>query len=101
MFASRLSFAPTIPAAATPEFITSGVSLEWKLRIEFVTPRLGGDEAHAEGDLLEEIARDERGVIVAAQQRLLAESFEVSVPIRVYGAVSGVPEGGEGEGWPV
>lgn len=103
LFSQRLTFSPTIPPNATPEFITSGVSLEWKLRVEFITPRLvheDGGEATWD-DLLEEISSDDRGVILAAAQRLPAESFEVQVPIRVYGAVSGAPEAMDDEGFPV
>jgi hypothetical protein len=103
LFAQRLTFAPTIPPNATPEFITSGVSLEWKLRVEFITPRLmheSGKEALWD-DLLEEIKSDDRGVILAAAQMLPAESFEVQVPIRVYGAVSGAPEAMDEDGLPV
>jgi hypothetical protein len=103
LFARRLTFAPTIPPNATPEFITSGVSLEWKLRVEFITPRLMqelGEEAQWD-DLLEEISSDDRGVMLAAAQRLPAESFEIQVPIRVYGAVSGAPEPMDEEGLPV
>ncbi|KAI8934833.1 hypothetical protein NX059_008514 [Plenodomus lindquistii] len=103
LFARKLAFSPTIPPNATPEFITSGVSLEWKLRVEFITPRLvheDGQEASWD-DLLEEISRDDRGVILAAAQRLPAESFEIQVPIRVYGAVSGVAEEMDEEGLPV
>jgi len=100
LFARRLSFAPTIPPNSTPEFITSGVSLEWKLRIEFITPRLtqeDGEEVFWD-DLLEEISSDDRAVILAAAERLPAESFEVQVPVRVYGAVSGGPENPDEEG---
>jgi hypothetical protein len=100
LFARRLCFAPTIPPNSTPEFITSGVSLEWKLRIEFITPRLtheDGEEAFWD-DLLEEISSDDRAVILAAAERLPAESFEVQVPVRVYGAVSGRPESPDEEG---
>ncbi|RMZ71050.1 intracellular transport [Pyrenophora seminiperda CCB06] len=88
LFAQKLAFSPTIPPNATPEFITSGVSLEWRLRIEFITPRLTHDDGGEAtwDDLLEEISSDDRGVILAAAQRLPAESFEVQVPIRVYGA---------------
>lgn len=103
LFARRLTFAPTIPPNATPEFITSGVSLEWKLRVEFITPRLmheQGEEAQWD-ELLEEISTDDRGVMLAAAQRLPAESFEIQVPIRVYGAVSGAPEAMDEEGLPV
>lgn len=100
LFAQRLSFSPTIPPNSTPEFITSGVSLEWKLRIEFITPRLtyeDGEEAFWD-DLLEDISSDDRGVILAAAERLPAESFEVQVPVRVYGAVSGTAEAPDEEG---
>ena len=34
LFARRVVFSPTIPVSATPEFITSGVSLEWRIRIK-------------------------------------------------------------------
>lgn len=104
LFAQRLSFSPTIPSSATPEFITSGVSLEWKIRVEFITPRLvheDGEQAYWD-DLLEEVESGDRGVILAAAERLPAESFEVMVPVRVYGAISRaeVDEDG-GEGLPV
>lgn len=100
LFAQRLSFSPTIPPNSTPEFITSGVNLEWKVRIEFITPRLtheDGEEAYWD-DLVEEISSDDRGVILAAAERLPAESFEVQVPVRVYGAVSGASESSDDEG---
>lgn len=100
LFAQRLAFSPTIPPNSTPEFITSGVSLEWKLRVEFITPRLlheDGEEAYWD-DLLEEVSSDDRGVILAAAERLPAESFEVQVPVRVYGAVSGGVEQMDEEG---
>ncbi|KAK3946413.1 Rgp1-domain-containing protein [Diplogelasinospora grovesii] len=137
LFAQRVVFTPTIPATATPEFVTSGVSLEWKVRLEFVVPAHhteqqldelveeredeeeggggGGDgngEAGREGEgerqkmlsrvivgqrssrpmpihpLLEEISRDDRGgLVLVAAENLTCESFEVAVPLRVYGAV--------------
>lgn len=157
MYARRVVFTPTIPVGATPEFVTSGVGLEWKIRLEFVVPfqsqqqqlqlqrRLEnveegaeegeeneGDEeeeedADADADavggvasgeerrglvsrqrrqqeerrgsrigvmrerdhpLLEEISRDERGgLVMVAVENLTCESFEVAVPLRVYGAV--------------
>lgn len=100
LFAQRLAFSPTIPPNATPEFITSGVSLEWRLRVEFITPRLGVEDTGEGGwdELLEEIARDDRGVVLVARERLQCDSFEVQVPVRVYGAVSGVGEGRDEEG---
>lgn len=94
LFARRVVFCPTIPITATPEFITSGVSLEWRIRIEFVTPRLaGGGETDADhADLLDEVSRDDRGVVLVAAEVLDCESFEVAVPLRVYGALAGNPE---------
>ena len=113
LFARRVVFAPTVPVSATPDFLTSGVSLEWKLRVEFVTPRLstrppdddgisntedgsledlssGGQEtAQVIPGLLEQVARDDRATVRVAVQNLPCESFEISVPLRVYGAVPG------------
>lgn len=95
LFARRIVFSPTIPSTATPSFITSGVSLDWKILIEFVTPRFEDLEnskmIHGQ-ELLEEISRDDRGVILAAVERIECESFEVVVPLRVYGALVGPAE---------
>ncbi|KAH8677365.1 Rgp1-domain-containing protein [Xylariales sp. PMI_506] len=106
MFARRIVFNPTIPINATPEFVTSGVSLEWKIRIEFVVQSSASDSpenlqseggaagnggessSDKRGELLEEIARDDRGgLVLVAAESLDCESFEVAVPLRVYGAV--------------
>ncbi|KAH0542767.1 hypothetical protein GP486_008616 [Trichoglossum hirsutum] len=144
LFARRVVFAPTIPVTATPEFATTGVSLEWKMRVEFVTPKIsssspsssspgggnngnnnnnddyddyydddndddddddddsagwrGGGGSGGGGALLEEVQRDDRGgVILAAVESMACESFEVAVPVRVYGAVvGGVKDEGAG-----
>ncbi|RDW75620.1 putative RGP1 [Coleophoma crateriformis] len=99
LFARRIVFSPTIPVSATPEFITSGVSLHWKVRIEFVTPQISLAEQrshrHLEPDLVEEVSRDERGVVLAAAEVIECESFEISVPLRVYGALAGNTEDDE------
>lgn len=124
LYARRVVFCPTIPTGATPEFVTSGVSFEWKIRVEFVVPvpeegegdggheHEGGSEGshddeegegegerlarqpkhHTQGQgghpLLEEISRDDRGgLVLVAAENLVCESFEVAVPLRVYGAV--------------
>jgi hypothetical protein len=105
LFARKVSFRLEVPTTATPTFETTGVQLDWRVRIEFVTARVrpkaarglgieddeaanGEDPALSEGreaDLLEEVGRDERGAVRIAKQRLVAETFEVAVPIRVYG----------------
>ncbi|KAJ8107408.1 hypothetical protein ONZ43_g6741 [Nemania bipapillata] len=103
MFARRVVFNPTIPITATPEFITSGLNLEWKIRVEFVVPSAPTKNAADDGDdqedareekakeghhLLEEISHnDKSGLILVAAENLECESFEVAVPLRVYGAV--------------
>lgn len=111
LYAQRLAFSPTIPPNATPEFCTSGISLDWKLRVEFITPRLThenqqqqqqqGSSAAYWDDLLEEISSDDRGLMLAAAERLPAESFEVKVPVRIYGAVSGSIENPDEDGMPI
>lgn len=86
--AGRVSFNPLIPIHATPDFTTSGVSLQWNLRFEFVTDRAGALDEYEEdlNDLMEEIAKDERGTVHAAMQGLPCEVFEVAVPLRIFGA---------------
>ncbi|PHH81398.1 hypothetical protein CDD82_875 [Ophiocordyceps australis] len=89
----RTVFTPTIPITATPDFLTSGVSLEWKIRVEFVVGYDESDEAspqeiHRTHPLLEQISQDERGgLVLVAVENLACESFDVCVPLRVYGAV--------------
>ncbi|KAF4970731.1 hypothetical protein FSARC_2288 [Fusarium sarcochroum] len=93
MYSRRVTFKPTIPITATPEFVTSGVSLEWKIRIEFVVPSTGNDspdesERRVPHPLLEQISQDEKGgTVLVAVENLICESFEIAVPLRVYGAV--------------
>ncbi|KAI1271507.1 Rgp1-domain-containing protein [Xylaria sp. FL0933] len=100
LFARRVVFSPTVPISATPEFVTSGLNLEWKIRVEFVVPSSTSansvdDPGEQEGPkveqghpLLEEISHNEKsGLILVAAETLECESFEVAVPLRVYGAV--------------
>lgn len=103
LFARKAIFSPSIPATATPGFITSGVSLEWSLRIRFVTPRIIAGEENLGGRdaLLEEVSRDDRGLVMAAAESLACESFEITVPLRIYGAVAGWSESNEVEGLPI
>lgn len=95
LFQQRATFSPIIPTSATPGFITSGISLEWNLRFEFVTARNRRDEEFEEEGLLEEVARDGRGSVVAAVQALTCETFDVTVPLKIYGATSTFDEKNE------
>ncbi len=82
-------FRPSIPTTASPTLLTSGVNLDWALRFEFVTTRVtesvDGDAQSEDKELLESITEDERGTILAAVETLQCETFEVSIPITVYG----------------
>lgn len=91
LFARRISFNLAIPAFATPTFETTGVSLQWRLRVEFTVARqnpglgLEGMEDGG-GELLEELGRDERSMSLIARERIMAETFEIMVPVKVFGA---------------
>ncbi|KAK5175212.1 Golgi membrane exchange factor (Ric1p-Rgp1p) subunit [Saxophila tyrrhenica] len=93
LYARQISFSLTIPSTATPTFETTGVSLVWKLRVEFTTERqvqglgLEGSAGDEGEDLLEEIASDERGRTLIAREKLMAETFEIEVPLKVFGVV--------------
>jgi hypothetical protein len=93
-------FTPAIPVSATPTIITSGVNLEWELRFEFVTSNLRDkDDIGSSGiNLLEPVEQDDRGTLFAAFESLPCESFEVSIPLTVYGGITQEPEGEESEG---
>lgn len=93
LYSRRVVFTPTIPISATPEFVTSGFSFEWKIRVEFVVPSQHGDtktqpDVSTPCPLLEQISQDEKGgLVLVAVENLACESFDVPVPLRVYGAV--------------
>lgn len=106
LYARRVVFNPVIPINATPEFLTSGISHDWKLRFEFVTNRLKeGEEPDSDFDLLEELLQDERGhergTIAAGVQMMPCETFDVTVPVQVYGATAGFDEMNEVGDFPI
>lgn len=86
LFAQKVVFNATIPTNVAPEFLTSGIQHQWRLRFEFITGVDDEDNTQGE-DLLEEVMSDEKGKMFAAFQSLTCESFDVTVPLRVYGAV--------------
>ncbi|KAG6154167.1 hypothetical protein E4U37_002339 [Claviceps purpurea] len=98
MYSRRVVFTPTIPISATPEFVTSSISLEWKIRIEFVVPHQGNEDVPSSNSaaaevqvphpLLEQLSHDDKGgLVLVAMENLACESFDVCVPLKVYGAV--------------
>ena len=107
IFAKRIVFDPAIPINATPEFLTSGISHEWKLRFEFVTSRQKESEepeSHFD-DMLEELAQDERGnergIIAAGVQMIPCEAVDVAIPVQVYGATAGFDDMNEVGDFPI
>ncbi|KAL8798092.1 MAG: hypothetical protein Q9182_006960 [Xanthomendoza sp. 2 TL-2023] len=85
--AERIYFSLAIPNSSTPEFITSGVNLEWKLRFEYLTMNRS-DTGGNFRELLEEVAEDERGTVSVAVETMPCETFEVTLPLHVYGGIS-------------
>ncbi|EGS22897.1 uncharacterized protein CTHT_0013740 [Thermochaetoides thermophila DSM 1495] len=115
LFGRRAVFGLGVPSTATPGFVTSAVGGEWRVRVEFVVPPSqhesssnnnnnanqnrnqhgdGQGEGNGKGKgkhaLLEEISRDEKGgLVMVGVENLVCESFEVVVPLRVYGTAGG------------
>jgi hypothetical protein len=93
LFTQRVVFCPSIPVTATPTLLTSGVNLDWSLRFEFSTAKLPFQLEEETAvpqqipELLEEITVDERGIVSAAVETIECESFEVVIPIMVFGDV--------------
>lgn len=100
LFVQRAVFTPTVPVLVSPTFITTGVSLDWSVKLEFGTvkdSRSTNDETEqgindsksvsVKPPLLEEIVNDERGVVEVAVESLDCDTFEVTIPITVYGDV--------------
>lgn len=110
LFSKRITFVPTIPQSGTPEFSTSGVSLTWCLRIEFisshtnshsnngpsgghsrVTSTVGNDVfdfpeeyPYKNEGLMERTHKDDRGQLFTATQHVWCDSFDCSIPVKVY-----------------
>ena len=104
LFSRQVSFNLVIPSTATPTFETTGVSLIWRLRVEFTTERqaqglgLGGTDEAENEELLEELGSDERGTTSIARERLLADTFEIEVPLKIFGTPGVEPVSVDGEG---
>ncbi|EER39372.1 intracellular protein transporter [Histoplasma capsulatum H143] len=100
LFATRVAFTPSIPVSATPTIITSGVNLEWELRFEFVTSSILDDDGLGPSgiNLLETVERDDRGTVLASLESISCESFEVVIPLTVYGGSVQEPAGEELQG---
>ncbi|KAJ5907403.1 Reduced growth phenotype protein 1 [Penicillium taxi] len=103
LYATRVVFSPAIPISATPTILTSGVTLDWDLRFEFVTPNVPNEQGSGLSgtQLLETISSDDRGKVMSAIEHLGCESFEISIPLTVYGETVREPLPEEKEGYPI
>ncbi|CBF69773.1 hypothetical protein AN6289.2 [Aspergillus nidulans FGSC A4] len=103
LYSTRVVFSPAIPISATPTTLTSGVNVEWELRFEFVTTNTRGQLGAGPSGvrLLETVSEDERGATMSALEHVGCESFEVAIPITIYGETvrERLPE--ENEGYPI
>ena len=84
-YATRISCSLTIPINATPSFMTSSIDLIWQLRIAFFTV-IESSHTMTYDRLMEEAVKDDRGRILAAKDELRCDSFEVNIPLRVFGS---------------
>ncbi|KAL4867723.1 hypothetical protein BDV12DRAFT_117563 [Aspergillus spectabilis] len=100
LYSTRIVFSPAIPISATPSIITSGVNVEWELRFEFVTSSIPAETGSGPSgaQLLETVSEDDRGSTLSALEHLGCESFEVAIPITIYGETvrERMPEENEG-----
>ncbi|PYI24655.1 intracellular protein transport protein [Aspergillus japonicus CBS 114.51] len=98
LYATRVVFSPAIPVSATPTILTTGVNHEWELRFEFVTSNAHDGSAPSGSRLLEAVSGDERGRVMSALENLGCESFEIAIPITIYGETvrERLPEENEG-----
>lgn len=97
---------------ATPDFETRGVGLVWNLRVESTVQRhhqqqptrVATQQSNSlvspfrvkhpwrrrrrwrDSQLLEELGTDQRGTALMGREKLPAETFEIAVALRVYGA---------------
>lgn len=103
LFAQRVSFTPSIPVSATPTLLTSSISLAWELRFEFVTSGVHDefDVGPTGVDLLEAVEQDDRHTILASLEYLPCDSFEIAIPLTVYGGSTREPTTEEVRGYPI
>ncbi|MCJ1472215.1 hypothetical protein MMC13_000862 [Lambiella insularis] len=99
-FAQKAVFTAMIPTNVAPEFLTSGIQFQWRLHFEFVTGRYD-EEIFQDEELLEEVMNDDKGRTLAAVQTLPCETFDVDVPIRVYGAVTASDDDDSAHEYPI
>ncbi|KAI8977432.1 Rgp1-domain-containing protein [Mycotypha africana] len=78
----RLTFALPIPASATPEFQTTGVSLQYFLRFEFIT---GIDQKPP----FIPITTDDKHRHYQSLQNVVVSTFDCQIQLTVYGSPGG------------
>lgn len=103
LYSTRVVFSPAIPITSTPTMITNGVTLDWELRFEFVTASPSGEQPSSlsGAGLLDTLSSDDRGKVMSAVEYLGCESFEISIPLTVYGETVRERVAEENEGYSI
>lgn len=78
----RTSFNLTIPPSASPEFTTTGVSLQWGVHFEFAISQAGISRMREQTMVV--LSQDDRLANYHAVPSLQAETFECKIGIKVY-----------------
>lgn len=76
----------TIPSTATPQFSTSVLSLNWSIKLDFITnPGKSDNTSQQQTTLFENTTNsDDHGIVETTQNFLDCETFSVRIPLQVY-----------------
>ncbi|KAJ2962093.1 hypothetical protein NQZ79_g2810 [Umbelopsis isabellina] len=98
----RVAFSLPVPVTATPDFQTTGVKLQYFLRLEFLTgiQRTVIPDPSSPDQIEKEnvpsylpINVDGRHKHYQAAQEVDVSSFDCTIPLRIYGASGGIDKG--------
>ncbi|CAO3642582.1 unnamed protein product [Cunninghamella echinulata] len=88
----RLAFSLPIPTTASPEFQTTGVKLQYYLKLEFITNnqvKNNNDTETLSPKSYLSINVDERHQYFQSQQNIPVSTFDCQIPIKIYGSPNG------------
>ncbi|CAO3611927.1 unnamed protein product [Cunninghamella blakesleeana] len=88
----RLAFSLPIPTTASPEFQTTGVKLQYYLKLEFITNnqlKNNNDTDSLSPISYLSIHVDERHRFFQSQQDVQVSTFDCQIPIKIYGSPNG------------
>lgn len=77
---SKTHFDFTIPSTATPQFTTSDISLNWSIKLDFIT----STRKQTSKSILKPLHMDDNGDLKAPSRVLECETFSARIPLHVY-----------------